>query len=185
MNEARSLIDRDAAAALIEPLTEIVIRAGAAILAINRSAMRIDGKIDGSPVTEADLAADRIIAEGLAQLAPAIPSLSEERVDKDAPPYKESFFLVDPLDGTKEFVARNGEFTVNIALIEGGVPVLGIVHLPALDETYRGHSGKAERSIKRAPFEPITARMPPAEGAIMTISRSHAAKELVDVRERD
>ena len=79
MNEARPALDRDAAAALIEPLTDIVIRAGAAILAVNRSAMKVDGKTDGSPVTEADLAADRIIAEGLAQVAPDIPSLSEER----------------------------------------------------------------------------------------------------------
>ena len=69
MNEARPpALDRDAAAALIEPLTDIVIRAGAAILAVNRSAMKVDGKTDGSPVTEADLAADRIIAEGLAQV---------------------------------------------------------------------------------------------------------------------
>src|SRR5689334_2853208 len=106
MNEAHPpALDRDAAAALIEPLTDIVIRAGAAILAVNRSAMKVDGKTDGSPVTEADLAADRIIAEGLAQVAPGIPSLSEERALEAVLPHKESFFLVDPLDGTKEFVA--------------------------------------------------------------------------------
>src|SRR5471030_150987 len=104
MNEARSsgpLIDRDAAAALMEPLTELVIRAGAAILAVNRLAMRIDGKVDGSPVTEADLAADRIIGEGLARLVPEIPTLSEERTHLARPPYDGSFFLIDPLDGTK------------------------------------------------------------------------------------
>src|ERR1700727_3844680 len=103
MNEARSsapLIDRDAAAALIEPLTDLVVQAGAAILAVNRAAMRIEGKLDGSPVTEADLAADRIIAEGLARLAPQVPALSEERVDGAKPPYSGSFFLIDPLDGT-------------------------------------------------------------------------------------
>src|SRR5215203_6663024 len=84
MNEAPPpALDRDAAAALIEPLTDILIRAGAAILAVNRSAMKIDGKTDGSPVTEADLAADRIIAEGLAEVASGIPSLSEERADPD------------------------------------------------------------------------------------------------------
>ena len=92
MNEARPL-DRDGAAALIEPLTDIVIRAGAAILAVNRSAMKVDGKTDGSPVTEADLAADQIIAGGLAQVAPDIPSLSEERTQQATQPYKESFFL--------------------------------------------------------------------------------------------
>ena len=80
MRQVRTVIDREAAAALIEPLTDLVIRAGAAILAVNRAAMKVDGKTDGSPVTEADLAADRIIGEGLARLAPEIPSLSEERV---------------------------------------------------------------------------------------------------------
>src|SRR5665647_1832726 len=104
MNEARSsepLIDHDAAAALMAPLTELVLRAGAAILAINRQAMRVEGKIDGSPVTEADLAADRIIAEGLARLVPDLPTLSEERAQLARPPYHGSFFLIDPLDGTK------------------------------------------------------------------------------------
>ena len=122
MNEARPL-DRDAAAALIEPLTDIVIRAGAAILAVNRSAMKVDGKTDGSPVTEADLAADRIIADGLARVAPGIPSLSEERAAQATPPDQESFFLIDPLDGTKEFVAGRNEFTVNLALVTHGTPL--------------------------------------------------------------
>src|SRR6476619_5204266 len=115
MNEARPpALYRDAAAALIEPLTELVIRAGAAILAVNRSAMKVEGKLDGSPVTEADLAADRVIGEGLARLAPQVSSLSEERVHLATPPYKDSFFLIDPLDGTKEFVAGRNEFTVNL-----------------------------------------------------------------------
>src|SRR6478736_7559541 len=99
MNEARPL-DAAAAAALIEPLTDIVIRAGAAILAVNRSTMKVDGKTDGSPVTEADLAADSIIAAGLARLVPNIPSLSEERAQQATLPYRDSFFLIDPLDGT-------------------------------------------------------------------------------------
>src|SRR5450432_4638038 len=104
MNEARSTgpaIDGAAAATLLEPLTDLVIRAGAAILGVNRLAMRVDGKADGSPVTEADLAADRIIAEGLARLVPDIPVLSEESVEKAPPPYRGSFSLIDPLDGTK------------------------------------------------------------------------------------
>src|SRR5882672_10513673 len=106
MNKAiPPVIDHEAAASLIEPLTDLVIRAGAAILAVNRSAMKVDGKTDGSPVTEADLAADRIIAEGLARVAPGIPSLSEERAEQATLPFTESFFLIDPLDGTKEFVA--------------------------------------------------------------------------------
>src|SRR5512141_810426 len=100
MNKAHSkapAIDGDAAAALMEPLTDLVIRAGAAILAVNRNAMRVDGKVDGTPVTEADLAADRIIADGLARLAPDVPTLSEERVHLAKPPYRGSFFLIDPL----------------------------------------------------------------------------------------
>src|SRR4051794_8824251 len=87
-------IDCDAAAALMESLTDLVVEAGAAILAVNRAAMKVDGKLDGSPVTEADLAADRIIARGLARLTPQIPMLSEESVETAEPPYRGSFFLI-------------------------------------------------------------------------------------------
>jgi 3'(2'), 5'-bisphosphate nucleotidase len=126
-----------------------------------------------------------VIIAALRRLTPDIPVVAEEAAHAEGLPEQapDRFWLVDPLDGTKEFVARNGEFTVNIALVERGVPVLGVVHLPALDETYRGHSGRAERSIRRAPFEAIAARTPPKDGAVMTISRSHAAKELVKVVE--
>ena len=176
MNEACPLLDRDAAAALIEPLTEIVIRAGAAILAVNRSAMRVDGKIDGSPVTEADLAADRIIAEGLAQVAPRIPSLSEERVQADAAPYKESFFLVDPLDGTKEFVAGRREFTVNVALVSQGTPLLGIVSAPALGLIWRGIVGHGAERLTlgegKPLIEPIRTRPCPPRGQPWTVAVS-------------
>src|SRR5437016_9918027 len=179
MNEA-PVIDRDAAAALIEPLTDLVIRAGHAILAVNRSAMKVDGKLDGSPVTEADLAADRIIGEGLARLAPQLSSLSEERVHLATPPYKDSFFLIDPLDGTKEFVAGRNEFTVNLALVTNGTPLLGIIGAPALGLIWRGLVGRgAERlriegtSIGAA--EPIHTRQIPKRGNpwIAAVSRSH------------
>ena len=181
MNEALPpVIDRDAAAALIGPLTDLVIRAGAAILAVNRSVMKIDGKSDGSPVTEADLAADRIIAEGLARLVPQVPSLSEERVQLARLPYKGSFFLIDPLDGTKEFVAGRNEFTVNLALVSDGTPLLGIVGAPALGLIWRGIVGRgAERltiSDRAAPVvEPIRTRPCPPRGAPWTVavSRSH------------
>src|SRR5450432_4108391 len=149
MNKARSsrpAIDCDAAEALMDPLTNLVIRAGAAIVAINRAAMKIDGKADGSPVTEADLAADRIIGEGLARLFPELPALSEERVHSAKPPYDGSFFLIDPLDGTKEFVAGRDEFTVNLALVSNGTPLLGIIGAPALGLIWRGLVGHgAER----------------------------------------
>ena len=175
-----SVIDGDAAATLMEPLTDLVIAAGAAILAVNRKAMQIDGKLDGSPVTEADLAADRIIAEGLARLVPEIPSLSEERVGLATPPYHGSFFLIDPLDGTKEFVAGRDEFTVNLALVTDGTPLLGIIGAPALGLIWRGLVGRgAERltgsrrrgAVGRAdPYPP-----PPAPGNpwIAAVSRSH------------
>src|SRR6266446_2726671 len=156
MNEARSpALDCDAAAALIESLTDIVIRAGAAILAVDRSAMKVDGKTDGSPVTEADLAADRIIAEGLAQVAPHIPSLSEERTQLAMLPYKDSFFLIDPLDGTKEFVAGRDEFTVNLALVTHGMPLLGIVGVPALGLIWRGIVGHGAERLTLGEGKPL------------------------------
>ena len=173
-------IDHKAAASLIEPLTDLVIRAGHAILAVDRTTLKVDGKTDGSPVTEADLAADRIIGEGLARLAPDIPSLSEERVQLAKLPYRDSFFLIDPLDGTKEFVAGRDEFTVNLALVTGGLPLLGIVAAPALGLIWRGIVGHgAERLTLRdgaAPrVEPIRTRPCPPRGQPWTVavSRSH------------
>lgn len=182
MNEACSEpIGGEAAARLIEPLTELVIRAGAAILAVKRGgAIKVEDKQDGSPVTEADLAADRIISEGLAQIAPKIPSLSEERVHQAALRCRGSFFLIDPLDGTKEFVAGRNEFTVNLALISEGRPLLGLVGAPALGLVWRGLVGRgAERltvegtSIKSV--EPIRTRPCPPRGQPWTaaVSRSH------------
>jgi 3'(2'), 5'-bisphosphate nucleotidase len=171
-------IDSDTAAGLMEPLTDLVIRAGAAILAVNRRAMRIDGKLDGSPVTEADLAADGIIAEGLARLMPEIPALSEERVDRANPPYSGSFFLIDPLDGTKEFVAGRDEFTVNIALVTDGTPLLGIIGAPALGLIWRGRVGYGAERLKTGEgslAEPIHTRPHPKRGEpwIVAVSRSH------------
>src|ERR1700687_1171080 len=170
MNEARSsrpAIDFDAAAALMDPLTDLVIRSGAAIVAINRAAMRIDGKADGSPVTEADLAADRIIGEGLARLIPDVPTLSEERVDPAQSPYRGSFFLIDPLDGTKEFVAGRDEFTVNLALVTNGTPILGIVGAPALGLVWRGLVGRGAARLRlseKTVAEPIHTRPLPQRG---------------------
>jgi 3'(2'), 5'-bisphosphate nucleotidase len=173
-------IDRDTAAALIEPLTDIVAQAGAAILAVDRGTMAVDGKADGSPVTEADLAADRVIALGLARLLPEVQTLSEERTYLAKLPYASSFFLIDPLDGTKEFVAGRNEFTVNLALVTDGVPLLGIVGAPALGLIWRGLVGRgAERLVISggAPCSavPIHTRMMPAAGLpwIAAVSRSH------------
>ncbi len=181
MNKANSpaiVIEGEAAAALLEPLTDLVIRAGAAILAVNRTAMRVEGKLDGSPVTEADLAADRIIAEGLARIAPQVPAVSEERVNLAEPSYNGSFFLIDPLDGTKEFVAGRDEFTVNLALVTNGTPLLGIVGAPALGLVWRGlvgHGAERLQSGEKPVAEPIHTRPYPKRGEpwIAAVSRSH------------
>src|SRR5258707_397945 len=181
MNEARSsgpVIDGDAAAPLIVPLTGLVVRAGAAILAVDRLAMKVDGKPDGSPVTEGDLAADRIIGEGLARLFPDVPALSEERAHLAKPPYEGSFFLIDPLDGTKEFVAGRSEFTINLALVTNGTPLLGIIGAPALGLVWRGLVGRgAERlGTDGSGAEPVHTRTLPKRGDpwIAAVSRSHA-----------
>ena len=182
MNEAcspGSPIDRDTAAALLEPLTGLVVRAGAAILAVNRASMKINDKVDGSPVTDADLAADRIINDGLARLIPGVPVLSEERADLAKPPFEGSFFLIDPLDGTKEFVAGRAEFTVNLALVTNGTPLLGIIGAPALGLIWRGLVGRgAERLTTNdgtLVAEPIHTRPFPQAGNrwIVAVSRSH------------
>jgi 3'(2'), 5'-bisphosphate nucleotidase len=183
MNEAGwpgRTIDRDAAAALTEPLTDLVVRAGAAIMAVDRRAMAIADKADGSPVTEADLAADRIIGEGLARLIPDLPALSEERPHPVPLPYRGSFFLIDPLDGTKEFVAGRSEFTVNLALVTGATPLLGIIGAPALGLIWRGLVGRGAERLRTegtsvGAIEPIHTRSLPKRGDrwIAAVSRSH------------
>jgi 3'(2'), 5'-bisphosphate nucleotidase len=183
MNEAGSHagpIDLAQATALIGPMTDLVVRAGQAILAVNRGAMKVEGKLDGSPVTEADLAADRIIGDGLARLSPGVPALSEERVDQGKPPYRGSFFLIDPLDGTKEFVAGRAEFTVNLALVTNGTPLLGIIGAPALGWLWRGLVGQGAERLKLTDAgigaaEPIQTRKVPKHGEpwIAAVSRSH------------
>jgi len=202
-------IDHGAAARLMAPLTELVALAGAAILQVDRTRMRIDGKADGSPVTEADLAADRIIADGLARLAPEIPALSEERLTpgrggcpKDCP---REFFLIDPLDGTREFVAGRNEFTVNLALVVDGTPLLGIIGAPALGLIWRGLVGQstdkqgtdkhAERLVVTNSgighgiglAQPIRTRPFPSPGKpwVAAVSRSHgdaATEAFIDAR---
>jgi 3'(2'), 5'-bisphosphate nucleotidase len=173
------MIGRDEAAALMDPLTDLVVKAGQAILGVNRRAMTVHGKADGSPVTEADLAADRIIADGLARIAPGVFSLSEERVQAK-PPFHGSFFLVDPLDGTKEFVEGRSEYTVNIALVTDGTPVLGIIGAPAFGWLWRGLVGRGAERLKlsetgRGPPESIRTRRSPMPGEpwIAAVSRSH------------
>lgn len=118
---------------LIEPIKQLARQAGERILDIYNSDYTVGEKDDKSPLTEADLASHKTIVAGLAQIAPDIPILSEESAHI---PYSErsswsEYWLVDPLDGTREFISRNGEFTVNIALIRDHKAVLGVVHVPA------------------------------------------------------
>jgi 3'(2'), 5'-bisphosphate nucleotidase len=175
----QTAVSPEQAAALLAPLTELVLRAGAAILAIPRDAA-VEHKEDGSPVTPADLAADRVIADGLARIAPAVPVLSEERCGNGRP-VSGSFFLVDPLDGTKEYVAGRDEFTVNVALVSDGRPVLGIVGAPALGLAWRGLVGRGAERLAVGPegisfaASPIRTRALPPAGQPwrVAVSRSH------------
>jgi 3'(2'), 5'-bisphosphate nucleotidase len=174
------VIDRDTAARLIEPLTDLVVRAGAAILAVDRHVMKVDGKQDGTPVTEADHAADHVIHQGLARIAPAIPVVSEERECLAGLPFHGSFFLIDPLDGTKEYVAGRNEFTVNLALITNGTPLLGIIGAPALGLIWRGLVGLGAQRLTTSGSSAGSAtaihtrRFPqPGKPWIAAVSRSH------------
>jgi 3'(2'), 5'-bisphosphate nucleotidase len=161
-----------------QQVVRIAHRAGAAIMAVYQSGETGEtAKSDNSPLTLADLAAHRIIVEELAGLAPDIPILSEEAADIGYPVRTQwkRYWLVDPLDGTREFIKRNGEFTVNIALIESGKPVMGVVYAPVPDKCYYGARG-AGAFVHRgnAPAQPITAKPHRAGKPIRVVaSRSH------------
>jgi 3'(2'), 5'-bisphosphate nucleotidase len=171
----------------IENLTEvceIARKAGAAIMDIYEGVIEVEMKGDATPLTTADQAAHSIIATGLQELYPDIPLLSEEgkSIPFDERKAWRQFWLVDPLDGTKEFIKRNGEFTVNIALIEDGFPTAGVVHLPAIGKTYYGAKGEgAWLKQGDAPPVPIHPRILPAgAGLAVVMSRSHPSSELDD-----
>ena len=131
-------------------LIDLALQAGRAIMEIyNSGAIVAEAKADQSPVTAADLAADKIIGQGLAQAFPNIPAVTEEAIESHDLSGADEFFLVDPLDGTKEFVHRRGDFTVNIALIRGGAPVKGVVYAPAKGRLFvTGATGPVERSVE-------------------------------------
>ncbi len=127
-----------AVSSYLEPLRTIARQAGDAIMAIYNQDFNVIEKDDSSPLTQADLAAHKVICESLAQLTPEIPILSEESesIEWRVRQSWETFWLVDPLDGTKEFIKKNGEFTVNIALVHHGKPVCAVVYAPVLDKMY-------------------------------------------------
>jgi 3'(2'), 5'-bisphosphate nucleotidase len=152
-------------------------RAGAAILEIYAGTFGVENKADDSPLTAADMASHRVIVEGLHALTPDIPVLSEESAGI---PWSERaawkrYWLVDPLDGTREFIKRNGEFTVNIALIEEHAPILGVVLTPVTGELHFGVRGEGA-FLEKAPGampQPIETRTPP-DIPVVAGSRSHA-----------
>jgi 3'(2'), 5'-bisphosphate nucleotidase len=133
------LSDAGERAALLEGLAAAAVEAGGAIWAIFQAGFEVLEKADASPVTAADTAAEAVILKALARLAPAVPVVAEEEAAAGRiPDVGERFFLVDPLDGTKEFVRRGTDFTVNIGLVERGSPTLGVVFAPARDALYAG-----------------------------------------------
>jgi 3'(2'), 5'-bisphosphate nucleotidase len=166
---------REPLKALVDPVRALALAAGTVILEVyDADDPGAREKNDRTPVTEADLRAEAVILEGLAELTPGIPVVAEESVAAGRTPrlLGNRFWLVDPLDGTKEFLSRNGEFTVNIALVEDGVPVLGVVHLPAAGLTYVGAGDHAEMS-DGGPARPLAVVSAPAEGYRALVSRSH------------
>ncbi len=161
---------------LLTAVAALVREANALVLAIYQSAFAVNAKADASPVTEADVQAEALITAGLQRLAPDIPLVAEEAVAAAGcvPDCGERFWLVDPLDGTREFVGRNGEFTVNIALVEHGEPVLGVVGIPVQGRVYAGARGQgAWVSDPGQAARAIACRAVPAEGATVVASRSH------------
>jgi len=156
-------------------------QAGEKILEIYNTGFSVEEKDDKSPLTAADMASHNTIVAGLEALTPDIPVLSEESAKI---PYAEraawdTYWLIDPLDGTKEFIKRNGEFTVNIALVDKGVPVLGVVHVPVTGVTYAACAGQG--SIKEVPGEgekPIRVRKLSDSPVAVVGSRSHQGDSL-------
>jgi len=157
----------------LDEVIRIARAAGEEVLEVYARGCVVQRKVDGSPLTEADVRSQEAISTRLARLAPGVPIVAEEG-GSPAPgePRSSAFWLVDPLDGTKEFVSRNGEFTVNIALIEEEAPVLGVVLAPALGRLFAAATGNAlveDAAGRRS----LSARTTPAEGATVVSSRSH------------
>lgn len=168
---------------LSQVLRRLAIEAGDRIMEIyDGDDMDVREKADESPVTKADEVADAHIAAGLAQAFPDILAVTEEQADSHART-AQRFFLVDPLDGTKEFVNRNGEFTVNIALIEDGVPVLGVVHAPALGTSYLAAKDIGAFREDAGSRRPIQTRQAP-ETPSFVVSRSHRDDALAELLDR-
>jgi 3'(2'), 5'-bisphosphate nucleotidase len=166
---------------LLPPVIAIARRAGAAIMPFFQGVYATAHKDDHSPVTDADHAADAAIKPALAALLPGVPVVTEESVAGAPSPAtlaQERFWLVDPLDGTKEFIAHRAEFTVNIALVERGRPVLGVLLVPPTDLVYAAAGpGTAVMLENGGPARAIAARSAPSAGLVVAHSRSHSRRD--------
>jgi 3'(2'), 5'-bisphosphate nucleotidase len=165
---------------LLREVVALADRAGAVVLEHYQGDVAVRSKADASPVTAADEAAERVILAGLAELTPGIPAVAEETVASGHVPDLDEgpFWLVDPLDGTKEFLSRNGEFTVNIALIEGREPILGVVLAPARARAWWGARGRgAVARDADGRTRTISVRRAPPGGLVAIASRSHRDPE--------
>ena len=168
---------------LMQAATEIADRASEVILDVYATDFSVRHKGDASPVTEADERAEALILPALRALLPGIPAIGEEAVSQglEETVIGRTFWLVDPIDGTKEFLRRSGEFTVNIALIEEGVPVMGVVTAPAIDRAFRAcGGGTAEARDESGAWRPISVRDIPDEGAVIVSSRSHGDEDKLE-----
>lgn len=168
---------------LLAAATEIAERAGALVVDLRRGDMDVRDKADGSPVTDADERAEELILARLAEQDPGVPAIGEETAAREEAgnAVPEVFWLIDPIDGTKAFVAGSDEFTVNVALVRNGVPVLGVVAAPALGVTYRACGpGTAEARPSGGRWRRIAARRPSADGAVLLSSRSFGDRGLLD-----
>ena len=178
----------DTLASLLPTLTQAAETAGESIMEIYATDFDVERKSDNSPVTQADLAAEAIILAVLADLTPDIPVIAEEEMAAGTSPSDvgNRFWLVDPLDGTREFLDRNDDFTVNIGLIEHGEPVLGVVHLPVQGQTYTGIAGiGATCSGKSGSARPIAVRKTPPEGVTLVSSLRHGEPSALEDFLRD
>ena len=165
---------------LLDSLHSIAIDAGKAILQVYNSDFTVGVKDDHSPVTEADRRAEDLITARIkSDITDQFPIVGEEAfADGYSPDITDTpFWLVDPLDGTKEFVSRNGEFTVNIALIDAGRPVLGVVHAPVIGHTFMGSPHGASADLDGTGPKPIECRRWPPRGLTALVSRSHKSPE--------
>jgi 3'(2'), 5'-bisphosphate nucleotidase len=165
----------------IEALTRIVREAGDIVMKVYQGQIDVRSKADASPVTEADERAEAFIVPALRALAPGVPIVAEEMAARgQADAIGQTFWLVDPLDGTREFINRNGEFTVNVALIHDGRPVLGVVGAPALGRLYAGVAGQGAWVEDATGRRAARVRAVPSEGLSVVASRSHGDAHALD-----